>query len=120
MPKFKTLKSISGTEGLPRDDSTNGYDSRGQKFYLEFHYEFQKITLKLIVCLQKIYNFEKLEGCSSIIESATPILILNFNAAWQAQFLSHTHVTLGKYVFFIDLQMILLAFLDIPKQTSLI
>ena len=73
------------------------------------------MTLILIVCLQKIYNFENLEGCSSIIEPATPILILNFNGAWQAQFLNHTHVTLGNYVFFIDLQMILLAFFDIPN-----
>ena len=120
MPKFKTLKSISGTEGLPRDDSTNGYDTCGQNFYLEFHYEFQKMTLILIVCLQKIYNFEKLEGGSSIIEPATPILISNFNGAWQAQFLSHTHVTLGNYVFFIDLQMILLAFFDISYQKSAI
>ena len=65
----------------PRDDSTNGYDTCGQNFYLELHYEFQKITLMLIVCLQKIYTFEKLEGCSSIIEPAMPILISNFNRA---------------------------------------
>ena len=77
----------------------------GQNLYLKFHYEFQKMTLILIVCLQKIYNFEKLEVCSSIIEPATPILILNFNGAWQAQFLNHTHVTLGNYIFLMDLQI---------------
>ena len=66
---------------LVRDDSTNAYDTRGQNFYLEFHYEFQKMTLILIVCLQKIYNSEKLEGCSSIIEPATSSLILDFNGA---------------------------------------
>ena len=63
-----------GIGDLYRDDSTNGYDTRGQNFYVEFHYEFQKMTLILIVCLQKIYNFEKLEGCSSIIEPATSMV----------------------------------------------
>ena len=55
-----------------------------------------------------------------MIEPTRPILISDFNGVWQAQFLSHTHVTLGKYVFFIDLQMILLAFFDIPNQKSVI
>ena len=70
----------------PRDDSTNGYDTCGQDSYLKVHYEFQKMTLVLIVCLQKICNFAELEGCSSIIEPAMPILILNFNWACQGQF----------------------------------
>ena len=78
------------------------------------------MTLILFVCLQKICNFAKLGGCGSKIEPATPILILNFNGAWQAYFLNHTHITLGNYVFFIDIQMILLAFFDIPNQKSVI
>ena len=105
---------------LGRDDSTNGYDTHCQNFYLKFHYEFQKITLTLFVCLQKICNFAKWEGCSSIIEPAMPILISNFNGAWQAQFLNHNHETLGKCVFFTDLQMILLAFFRIPNKKSVI
>ena len=47
-----------------------------------------------------------------------PISILNFKWAWQAQFLSHTPVTLKFYVFFIDVQMILISFLKIPNQKS--
>ena len=35
---------------------------------------------------------------------------------WQAQFLSHTPATLKSYVFFIDVQMILLSFFDNPNQ----
>ena len=35
---------------------------------------------------------------------------------WQAQFLSHTHETLETYVFYIDLEMILVPFFDIPNQ----
>ena len=72
----------------------------------------------LFVDLQKISLSPKFGGCGSQIEPATPILISNFNGAWQAQFLNHTHVTLGNYVFFIDLQMILLSFFDIPYQKS--
>ena len=107
-------------QGQVRDDSTNGYDTRGQNFYLKFHYEFQKMTLILFVCLQKICNFAKLGGCGSKIKPATPISILNFNGAWQAQFLNHTHVTLENYVFFIDLQMMLPAFFGIPNRKSVI
>ena len=45
-----------------------------------------------------------------------PISILNFEWAWQAQFLSYTHKTLEKYLFSIDEQMILLPFLYISNQ----
>ena len=44
------------------------------------------------------------------------ISILNFEWAWQAQFLSYTHKTLENYSFFIDEQMILLPFLYISYQ----
>ena len=47
-----------------------------------------------------------------------PFLILSFKWAWQAQFLSHTPVTLKFYVFFIDVQMILVSFFEIPNQKS--
>ena len=46
------------------------------------------------------------------------ISILNFKWAWQAQFLSHTLVTLKKYVFLIDVQMLLVSFFEIPNQKS--
>ena len=45
-----------------------------------------------------------------------PISILNFEWAWQVQFLSHTHKTLENYLFSIDEQMILLSFLHISHQ----
>ena len=70
--------------------------------------------------LQKISNFAKFHGCDSKIEPATPTSILNFKWAWQAQFLSHTHETLEKYVFYIDLEMILVPFFDIPNQKPVI
>ena len=98
---------------LGRDDSTNGYDTHCQNFYFKFHCEFQKMTIIVFVCLQKICNFAKLGGCGLKIEPATPISILNFNWTWQAQFLTHTHEILEKSVFFIDLQMMLLAFFEI-------
>ena len=44
---------------------------------------------------------------------ATPIWSLNFKRAWQAQCLSHTYEILEKYVFFIDLWMILVPFFEI-------
>ena len=43
-----------------------------------------------------------------------------FKWAWQAQFLSNTYEILEKYVFYIDLEMILVPFFDIPNQKSVI
>ena len=40
--------------------------------------------------------------------------------AFLFQFLSHTHETLEKYVFYIDLEMILVPFFDIPNQKPVI
>ena len=68
------------------------------------------------VDLQKISLFPKFGGCGSKIEPATPISILNFEWAWQVQFLSHIHKTLENYLFSIDEQMILLSFLHISYQ----
>ena len=45
-----------------------------------------------------------------------PISILNFDWAWQAQFLSNIHKTLENYLFSIYEQMILLPFLYISNQ----
>ena len=44
------------------------------------------------------------------------ISILNFEWAWQAQFLSCIHKNLENYLFSIDEQMILLPFLNISYQ----
>ena len=44
-----------------------------------------------------------------------PFSILNFKWVWQTQFLSHTSQILKNYVFFIDVQMILLSFFDNPN-----
>ena len=72
------------------------------------------------VFLQKIRNFAKLGEFGSKIEPAMTISILNFNWTWQAKFLTHTNEILEKCVFFIDIQMILLAFFDISYQKSVI
>ena len=65
------------------------------------------------VCLQKINNFPKFGGCGSKIEPATPIWNSKLDWAWQAQFLSHIHEFLQNYLFFKDLQMILVSFFEI-------
>ena len=65
------------------------------------------------VCLQKINNFPKFGRCGSKIEPATPIWNLKLDWAWQAQFLSHIHEFLQNYLFFKDLQMILVSFFEI-------
>ena len=67
----------------------------------------------LFVDLQKMSLFPKFGGCGSKIEPATPISILNFSRAWQAQFLSHTLKIMGEVIIFEDLKMILLSFLEI-------
>ena len=61
-----------------------------------------------------MHNFSKLQGCGSKIGSATPIWISKFKRAWQTQFLSHNLETLEKWVFFEDIQMILVSFFHIP------
>ena len=65
------------------------------------------------VCLQKMNNFPKFGRCGSNIEPATPIWNSKLNWAWQAQFLSHIHEFLQNYLFFKDLQMILVSFFEI-------
>ena len=69
--------------------------------------------------LQKIHNFSKLQGCGSKIGSATPIWISKFKRAWQAQFLSYNLETLEKWVFFEDVQMILVSFFHISTGFQL-
>ena len=51
---------------------------------------------------------------------ATTFSIFNFKWVWQTQFLSHTSQILKNYVFFIDVQMILVPFFDTSNQKSLI
>ena len=47
-----------------------------------------------------------------------PFSILSFKWAWQAQFLSHNPATLKLYVFFIELQKILVSFFEKVYQKS--
>ena len=68
----------------------------------------------------KIHIFPNLQVRSWKIKLATPISIFNFKWPWQAQFSSYIPQILKKYVFFIDVQMILLLFFDIPYQKSVI
>ena len=66
-----------------------------------------------------MHNFLNFQGHGSKIEFATPFASLSFEIskwAWQAQFLSHTSVTFKDYVFFTDVQMILLLYFDISNQ----
>ena len=69
--------------------------------------------------LEKILIFPKFQLRSSKIVPATPFWILKFKWAWQTQFLSHNLVTLKNYVFFKDLQMILVPFFHIPTGFQL-
>ena len=70
--------------------------------------------------LYKIHISPKFHRCGSKIEPATPIWSLKFKRAWQAWFLSNTDETLEKYAFYIDLEMILVPFFDIPNQKPVI
>ena len=70
--------------------------------------------------LYKIHIFPKFHGCGSKIVPAMPFWILNFKWVWQAQFLGHAPQILKDNVFFIDAQMILVPFFDIPYQKSVI
>ena len=63
--------------------------------------------------------FPKFQGCSSIIVPAMPFRILKFKWAWQTQFLSHNLVSLKNYVFFKDLQSILVPVFHIPTGFQL-
>ena len=76
------------------------------------------IIAKISAFLQLIKKWilSKFGGFISKIEPAMPIWSLNFKRAWQAQFLSHTHETLEKYVFYIDLEMILVPFFKINNR----
>ena len=68
----------------------------------------------------KIHNFSKLQGCGSRFEPATFIWISKFNWAWQAQFMSYNLETLEKWVFYKDLQMMLVPYFHIPAGFQLI
>ena len=70
--------------------------------------------------LYKIHIFPKFHRCGSKIVLDMPFWSLNFKRAWQAQFLSHTSEILDKYLFYIDLEMILVPLFDIPNQKSVI
>ena len=50
------------------------------------------------------------------IRPVAPFSILSLKWAWRAQFLSHTPATLNSYLFFKDVQMILLSFVDNLNQ----
>ena len=63
--------------------------------------------------LQKISLLPKFGWCGLKIKSAMPLRSLKLKWAWQAQFLSYNLQILGKVMFFEDLQMILLSFLEI-------
>ena len=70
--------------------------------------------------LCKMDIFAKFHRCGSKIEPATPTWSSKFKRAWQAYFLSHILLTLEKYVFCIDLEMILVLFFDIPNHKPVI
>ena len=53
------------------------------------------------------------EVISSKIDRVAAIYTSKFKWAWQAQFLSHIHEFLQNYLFFKDLQMILVSFFEI-------
>ena len=55
-----------------------------------------------------IHIFLKLRGCGFKIEPATPIWSSKLKWAWKAQFFSYALQIFRKYVFFEDVQMMLL------------
>ena len=104
----------------PRTTEVHGRMTHWEFLKIRTEQKYQKIILITFIHLQKLYRFWKLWGCGSKDMPATPFSILNFKWVWQTQFLSHTSQILKNYVFFIDVQMILVSFFDIPYQKSAI
>ena len=68
---------------------------------------------------KKYIIFQSYKVYGSKIGSATPIWISKFKRAWQTQFLSYNLETLEKWVFFKDVQMILVSFFHISTSFQL-
>ena len=95
---------------------TGGNSREEKSVFLEFQlfcYRYKKLIEISYVGLYKIYDWPKIEGHNSLNKTATPLRSSKLKWAWQTQFLSHTLQILGKVIFFEDLQMILLSFLEI-------
>ena len=93
---------------------TGGYSREEKSFFLEFQlfcYKYKKLIKISYVCLYNIYH--QFEGHNSLNKTATPLRSSKLKWTWWTQFLSHNLQILGKMIFFEDLQMILLSFLEI-------
>ena len=98
---------------------TGGYSREEKSVFLEFQlfcYRYKKLIKISYVGLYKIYDWPKFEGHNSLNKTATPLRSSKLKWAWQTQFLSHTLQILGKVIFFEDLQMILVSFLEFSLQ----
>ena len=95
---------------------TEGYSREEKWVFLEFQlfsYIYKKLIKISYVGLYKIYDWPKFEGHNSLNTTAMPLRSSKLKLVWRTQFLSHTLQMLGKLVFFENLQMILLSFLEI-------
>ena len=87
------------------DLGSTGLAAETDVLKLLHHWEYKKNDFTIIWTSLKIWIFPKFKGCSSKIEPATPISILNFQRTWQPHFMSHTLQILVKHLSFIDKQM---------------
>ena len=95
---------------------SGGYFREEKSAFLEFQlfcYRYKKLIKIPYVGLYKIYDWPKFEGHNSLNKTATPLGSSKLKWVWRTQFSSHTLQILGKVIFFEDLQMILLSFLEI-------
>ena len=100
---------------------TGGYSREEKSVFLEFQlfcYRYKKLIKISYVGLYETYDWPKFEGHNSLEKTAMPLRSLKLKWVRQAQFFSHTLQILEKVIFFEDLQMILLSFLDIFISTK--
>ena len=70
----------------PRTSYRNGHEGLLSFLELLSYCRFQNIIVISFEGLQKLSIFTNFGGCSSKIEPAMPVLILNFSRAWQSFF----------------------------------
>ena len=70
----------------PRTSYRNGHEGLLNFLKLLSYCRYSKTIVISFEHLHKLCLFTKFGGCSSKIEPATPVLILNFSRAWQSFF----------------------------------
>ena len=116
-PKFFTsLRTQLYIFDIQRYKMYSWRSKEGDRFWLIFNYSkvVWDINTKFspVSVLIRFQLFTKFERHSLKNEAAMPLTIKNFSRAWQGHFLSQALQTWQICFFFVDVQMILLSYLD--------